>query len=225
MLPYPKGFSGVTPKLKKTSLPVKISPKQLTVLYKNDELKEAFELKETKTDELLAQADQNAPLEGVNNLKTGDYAPRSGGFLDLETGLYVAPGKKSQFNKNLGVYEDKNIGNLSPKTGEYIPPKGLKLDAQKGFVPDDTVTDPNEIKEREEAIRNLNEELKTQNDIEINKEELKVEIKKVPIAIKRERPKGYNLHPNLTPKKGTFLVKTSASWNKLKNESFCGKDE
>ena len=215
----PKGqFSGVTPKLKKTSLPVRISPKQFTVLYKNDELKEASELKETKPDKLLAQADQNAPLEGINNLKTGDYAPRSGGFLDLETGLYVAPGKKSKLNKKLGVYEDKNIGNLSLKTGEYIPPKGLKLDAEKGFVADETVTDPKDIKVREEAIRKLNEDLKTQNDLEVKKVVPKSKVKKVTPVIIKERPKNYKLHPNLTPKKGGYLVNTSASWNKFKNE-------
>ncbi len=215
-------FSGVTPKLKKTSLPVKISPKQFTVLYKNDELKEASDLKEIRPDKLLAQADQNAPLEGVNDIKTGNYAPRSGGFLDLETGLYVAPGKKSQLNKDLGVYEDKNIGNLSLKTGEYIPPKGLKLDAQKGFVPDETLTDPKDIKGREEVIKNLNEDLQTQKDIQIEKVKPKSKIRKNPTATQKERPKNYKLHPNLTPKKGDYLSKTSMAFKNFNEESNVG---
>ena len=202
----PKGqFSGVTPKLKKTSLPVKISPQQFTLLYKNDELKEASELKKTVSDKLLAQADQKAPLEGVSNLKTGDYAPRAGGFLDLETGLYVAPSSKSKLNKELGVFEDKNIGKLSLKTGDYIPPKGLKLDAEKGFVPDEEILDPKESLEREEKIRELNQDLQVQK-----------EIKSRPIPIKKEvstkkRVKTDLLHPNLSPKKGSYIFKSNVT--------------
>ena len=59
----PKGqFSGVTPKLKKTSLPVKISPKQFTLLYKNDELKKPEELKDISKKDYISQADQKAPF-------------------------------------------------------------------------------------------------------------------------------------------------------------------
>lgn len=202
----PKGqFSGVTPKLKKTSLPVRISPQQFTLLYKNDELKEASELKKPVSDKLLAQADQRAPLEGVSNLKTGDYAPRAGGFLDLETGLYVAPSSKSKLNKELGVFEDKNIGKLSLKTGDYIPPKGLKLDAEKGFVPDEKILDPKESLEREEKIRELNQDLQVQKEIKSRPIPTKKEVSK------KKRVKTDLLHPNLSPKKGSYIFKSDVT--------------
>ena len=79
----PKGqFSGVNPKLKKTTLPVKISPKQFTLLYKNDELKAAKNLKEIMQKDYIEQAEQQAPLEGLKRPGSGDFAPRSGGFCN-----------------------------------------------------------------------------------------------------------------------------------------------
>lgn len=116
--------------LKKASLPVKISPIQLEALYKNEEFKEKavenFNLK-TASDEKfkpsLKVAEQVAPLEGLYNAKTGDFAPKSGGFIDVDTALYVSPGDDSA-----------KIGNIDGDTGEYVAPKGLVLDANKGFI-------------------------------------------------------------------------------------------
>ncbi len=220
----PRGqFSGVTPKLKKTTLPVKISPKQFTLLYKNDELKKPEELKGISKKDYIAQADQKAPLEGVSSQKTGDFAPRSGGFLDLETGLYVAPGKKSQLNKKLGVYEDKSIGSLSSKTGKYIPPKGLKLDAEKGFVPEVDLIDEKEIKKLKEKIKDLNEGIKKQKQVFSKKigsiiKKIKFpKINKVKLP-KIKKPKVVKdlLDPNLMPDKNGFLFSNSLG---LRHES------
>jgi len=129
-------YVGISPNVKKASFPVKISPVQFTALYNNDELKKEEEISKEvdKNGELIEQIEQKAPLEGFRNRKTGSYAPRSGGFLDFETGLYVPPSFRSQFNERLGVYEDKNIGSVNLKTGSYESPKGLDLDPKKGFV-------------------------------------------------------------------------------------------
>ncbi len=139
-------FSGVVKNLKRTTLPVKISPVQFNVLYKNNEFSEKKEssikkkvIKDLKEEKLvLKQAKQDAPTEGIFNKKTGEFAAKSGGFIDLGSGLYVPPAKDSAFNKNLGVYEAKNVGAIDKDTGQYVAPKGLKLDAKKGFVLKDT---------------------------------------------------------------------------------------
>ena len=98
---------------KKVSIPIKISPLQFSALYKNDELKGEEDISEAvdQDGELIDQVEQKAPLEGFRNDKRpSNFAPRSGGFLDFETGLYIPPSLRSEFNERLGVYEDKNIG-------------------------------------------------------------------------------------------------------------------
>jgi hypothetical protein len=126
--------------LKKTSLPVKISPIQLNALYKNNELSvnSANNIKEVNRDEQqvegIATSDQKAPKEGFFNQKTGDFAPKSGGFIDLNTGLYVAPDSSAVLDQKNGVYVSSKVGSIDRETGQYVAPKGLTLDAKNGFV-------------------------------------------------------------------------------------------
>jgi len=127
--------------LKKASLPVKISPVQLEALYKNQDFQEknAKNLNvETATVEnfkpTLKVSNQVAPAEGFFNEKTGDFAPKSGGFIDLNTGLYVAPPSDAKLDAKSGVYVSNKIGNFDADTGQYVAPKGLELDAKKGFI-------------------------------------------------------------------------------------------
>jgi len=132
--------------LKKSSLPVKISPVQLNALYKNRDFEEknVFNLKsgnEVNIEKInIAQAPQKAPVEGVYNPKTGDYAPKAGGFIDLNTGLYVAPAADAVLDKEKGVFVSKKAGDVDVETGDYFAPKGLKLDAKKGFVVEQEAT-------------------------------------------------------------------------------------
>ncbi len=128
--------------LKKASLPVKISPVQLEALYRNQDFKEksAENLNLKSAEETaglkptLKVAEQKAPAEGLYNAKTGDFAPKSGGFIDLATGLYVAPDKDAKLDEKSGVYVAKKTGEIDADTGQYVAPKGLILDAKKGFV-------------------------------------------------------------------------------------------
>lgn len=126
--------------LKKSSLPVKISPVQLNALYKNTEFNEKnlVNLKPANMDKevgpLIAVAPQSAPADGLYNAKNGDFAPRAGGFIDDVTGLYVAPEAGSTFDSKNGVYVSGKSGEIDADTGQYVAPKGLILDAQKGFV-------------------------------------------------------------------------------------------
>lgn len=127
--------------LKKASLPVKISPVQLEVLYKNNDFEEKTLANVSTVGEsekviksTLKVAEQKAPLEGFYNEKTGDFAPKAGGFIDLATGLYVAPDDEAKLDKEKGVYISQRLGDIDADTGQYIAPKGLILDAKKGFV-------------------------------------------------------------------------------------------
>lgn len=148
----PGQFSGTVLKLETVSKPVKISPVQLNALYKNQDLvalngdaKSADAVKnikdETKKAILespLAQAEQEAPPEGYFNAKTKEFAPKSGGFLDLKTGLYIPPAADSEFDAQRKIYIPSKVGSVNNKTGEYVAPEGLKLDAKEGFVIDKT---------------------------------------------------------------------------------------
>jgi hypothetical protein len=126
--------------LKKSSLPVKISPVQLNALYKNRDFEEKSQINlksgnEVDLDKIkVVQAPQVAPAEGIYNSKTGDFAPKAGGFIDLSTGLYVAPAADAILDKEKGVYTSTKSGDIDAETGDYFAPKGLKLDAKKGFV-------------------------------------------------------------------------------------------
>ncbi|MBC7428863.1 MAG: FecR domain-containing protein [Bacteriovorax sp.] len=126
--------------LKKSSLPVKISPVQLNALYKNTEfneknvlnLKSGVDAQNPNLDLLVAV--QQAPVEGLYNAKTGDFAPKAGGFIDQKTGLYIAPEASASLDDKTGVYVAEKSGNFDADTGDYFAPKGLVLDAKKGFV-------------------------------------------------------------------------------------------
>lgn len=126
--------------LKKSSLPVKISPVQLNALYKNREfdeknpvnMKSGIDVKNQKM-EIVAAA-QSAPVDGLYNAKSGDFAPKAGGFIDQTTGLYVAPDAGASFDEKNGVYNAEKSGNFDADTGDYFAPKGLILDAKNGFI-------------------------------------------------------------------------------------------
>lgn len=158
----PGQFSGAQPDQSMASVPVKISPAQLETLKGNDSFQGLGE-KRTQGDSLASPippgvsavafssgaeqflpgatksegASGAAPPEGFYDAKTGSYAPRAGGFVDLNTGRYVPPPPGSSFDPNTGTYlPPKAAGQFDPATGMYVPPKGVELDAVKGFVAD-----------------------------------------------------------------------------------------
>ena len=146
--------------LKKITLPVKISPVQLEVLYKNQEFQEkSKENFNAKSDEnfkpTLKVAAQSSPAEGLYNAKTGDFAPKSGGFIDLASGLYVAPDSDAKLDAKTGVYQASKVGNVDSDTGQYIAPKGLILDAKKGFVLDGETDKPELLALRQDLNKTI----------------------------------------------------------------------
>jgi hypothetical protein len=141
----PGQYAGAVPKMAKASKPVKLSPVQLNILFKNTDMKEKVAgdeksamndseiAKETDLEDII-QAEQTAPPEGFFDKETGDYAPMSGGFVDLKTGIYVPPPKDAVFDKKKRIYVAKKIGSIDKQTGQYYAPKGIELDASRGFV-------------------------------------------------------------------------------------------
>lgn len=135
-------YSGSLPGLDRATIPVKVSPIQLATLNNNsainvkdpsDQLKPVDIAVEPKV--AVFQADQLAPPEGMYDATTGEYAPKAGGFIDLQTGLYIQPSSRAFYNEKLGLYLEKDFGTIDSETGQYIPPKGLIIHPTKGFVP------------------------------------------------------------------------------------------
>ncbi len=157
----PGQTSFISEAVEKSTLPVKISPVQLNLLYKNQDFytKNESQNNEKKSKDLskLVVADQKAPIEGYTNKATGDFAPRAGGFIDLETGIYVAPEKNSILDKKNKVYIPKDSGTINAFTGEYQTPDGLLLDSVKGFVVDNN--QGTKTAELKKLSNNLNESL------------------------------------------------------------------
>lgn len=142
-------YSGSSDSLKKTSLPVKINPGQFEVLLKNQDLNEkkienlkSTNLVATATDVTKLMVDSKADPNGFYDVKTGDFAPKSGGVVDTETGLYVAPDASAKFDGPSKVYLSEKIGGVDKETGQYVPPAGLRLDSNKGFVEVAKTSDP-----------------------------------------------------------------------------------
>ncbi len=139
-------FSGTLKVFEHVSEPVKISPVQLNALYKNSEIKEKDAATLSAQDSSMQNLDglrlsvkqeaQTVAPEGVMDVKKNIYAPKSGGMVDLESGLYIPPLKDNDFNDKYGVFIPKNVGAVDLETGQYKAPEGVQLDAIKGFVPD-----------------------------------------------------------------------------------------
>ena len=124
------------------SQPIKISPVQVNALYKNEEYKKASKktknLKLKLDDQSLASlsikpSEQSVAAEGVVDKKNKIFAAKAGGLFDLETGLYVPPGRDALYDVKNKVYVASNIGSVDGETGSYVAPLGLELDAVDGF--------------------------------------------------------------------------------------------
>jgi hypothetical protein len=100
---------------------VKVNIKQLTRLKLDNSLGveklkvNAQKIKEVEQ-ELTKQIEKDIKQAPTKSKLT------NGGLIDIDTNLYIPPAKKGTL-----------IGKITPN-GNYIPPKGLKLDAHKGFV-------------------------------------------------------------------------------------------
>lgn len=155
-------FSGVSEASKETTAtaPTKIAPSQYDALAKSmDSDKKATDV---FTDKELEQAAKSSAD------KAGAVGQKAGGFVDFKTGIYVPPPKGSKKDNKTGVYVAKDIGKADETTGEYIPPKGVKLDAKKGFIVDQeklatlASADKKALKNTMKKLESVNQEVKDQ---------------------------------------------------------------
>lgn len=75
------------------------------------------------------------PPEGFIDPATGAQAPAAGGFIDMQTGHYIAPPEGSKFDANAGVYIPPSTYGKVDESGNYAPPEGLKLNIEGNLVP------------------------------------------------------------------------------------------
>lgn len=121
-------YAGLLPEHGKVTLPVKISPAQVEALQQTTEVKK-------DTTDYESQNLKEAPPEGVDNNSTGEFAARSGGVVDFNTGIYVPPPENAKFDADTKTYVlPKSYGVVNKETGDYVPPKGMVLDATQGFM-------------------------------------------------------------------------------------------
>jgi len=85
--------------------------------------------------ELAPAAEASPPPEGMMNRITGEMAPAAGGYVDMETALYVPPPPGSAFDPTTETYiPPPEFGGFDVATGEYVEPAGMELTAEGTFV-------------------------------------------------------------------------------------------
>lgn len=132
-------MSGVYKSHDKASIPTKISPVQYLILKRNTTLDSTKNIKRivsgyTNKKVYLDYLD-DPPPEGYFDSETKEYAPVAGGYIDIDTGLYIQTVVNSSLDKKNRVYRlNHEFGAIDKKTGNYIPPLGLNVDAKRGFL-------------------------------------------------------------------------------------------
>jgi hypothetical protein len=121
-------YSGVVEKSEKApTAPTKIAPAQYRALAKSMNSKK-------KVEDIYTNKEIEKAANASNDVAA--KAPKSGGFVDFNTGLYVPPAKNAKKDDKTGVFVSKDLGEVNADTGDYIAPKGVILDAKKGFIVD-----------------------------------------------------------------------------------------
>ena len=142
----------------KIAPPVKISPVQFTLLKINQEPEQVKDLPKEELDKEIQKTKEEYAKVATKEEAKVETVVRPGGLVDLNTGFYVPPTEKSDFDKKTQVYVQKeDIGTVA-QDGAYIPPVGLKIDAIKGFIVDET----KKKSDSEEMAKKLNGEIEKQ---------------------------------------------------------------
>jgi len=105
------------------SAPVKIDPTQLTLLKRDDSM--GVERVKVNMKEAQKEAQKISEIykkEGITKEMASEIKPL--GLIDTHSGFYIPP-KDDKANKEIGQIA---------KNGQYVAPKGLVIDPNKGFV-------------------------------------------------------------------------------------------
>jgi hypothetical protein len=154
-------YSGVIEKSDKApTAPTKIAPAQYKALAKSMNSKK-------KVEDIYTDKEIEKVANASNDVAA--LAPKSGGFVDFNTGLYVPPAKNAKKDDKTGVFVSKDLGKVNADTGDYIAPKGVILDAKKGFIVDQeeiakisSTEDKAALQRTLSNIKSVNKEVKKQ---------------------------------------------------------------
>jgi len=146
-------LSGVFPAFKRSIIPVKISPSQFELLEKNGNLnftgkgridKYIYEDPSARKGEKRTKQTRKQ-AEGFYDDVNERFQPKAGGYLDISSGIYIQPEPGSKYDKQNNVFiVSGEFGKVDKEHGNYVPPKGLKIDNRKGFVLED-MSDENRL--------------------------------------------------------------------------------
>ncbi len=141
---------------------VKISPIQFEALQRNTTFQQPKATHASKTakiiprglsvkkasgkaeslDSTLGVSADNGPGNkklGAPKFEMKKGAPLPGGYVDLNTGLYIPPAKGSTYNAELGVFvPNEAMGKVDPDTGAFLPPEGADFTINGEFVDSNT---------------------------------------------------------------------------------------
>jgi hypothetical protein len=101
-----------------------------TVASKNEENKNFNKSLIPVPLELISDEYKDIGIENIERLE-----PKPGGYVDLNTGIYIAPPETATYDETDDLYYPPvEYGGFDEETGEYIPPIGLLLHPLKGFI-------------------------------------------------------------------------------------------
>lgn len=151
----PGSISGVFYNEAQATPPIKISPLQFAILKKNTDLLEGNGQKIAYSQESLSQGEKKSDLSNLSikdssiipvpkkflideyfdDKVSGNPTIKSGGYIDLKTGIYIHPPEDSEYDAVNDVYHlPVEFGGIDETSGEYISPPGLILSPIKGFM-------------------------------------------------------------------------------------------
>lgn len=182
----PGRYSGISDSTKVATEPVKIAPKQYDAIAKaTGSTKNSKDI--IKMEKSGAISDSASHASAKSAAKT---SVRAGGYIDIQTGLYVPPPKTAEYDAVNHVYKtDENLGDVDPETGDYVPPEGVKIDAIKGLVVKDDASD--EVKR---TIALANKDIKKNIPDAVNKSNKKLAAKK-----RNKNKKKHSIYAGLMP--------------------------
>ena len=162
----PGRFSTTATNVSKPSMPVRISPAQFKVMKENTTLQDGNlkKIENLERETQIAHKAENIkiekydpPAEGYSNIAKNEFAPKAGGFIDVNSGIYIPPETGAKFDSQSKLFiPSQEIGGIAKETGEYVAPKGLKLDAKQGFV-EVAKIDEQTAKTKDELNKNIDQ--------------------------------------------------------------------
>tara|TARA_Y100000768_G_C23990071_1_gene691821 strand:- start:757 stop:2508 length:1752 start_codon:yes stop_codon:yes gene_type:complete len=192
-------YTGLSDNTVKPIEPVKIAPEQYDALAKS--------MGSNKKAEDVMKITDDAEVQAAKASKI-----KSGGYVDFDTGLYVPPASNAKLNAQTGTYEAPRLGKID-ETGDFIPPKGVRVDDKKGLVIDEKELATLASKEDQEEIKaTVLQVKKAEKDVPLVVN--KVKAQKTSKPAKSWGPKNHILSAKLMPYSEVLTIKNKRNGSK-----------